>query len=97
MHGDNLVIARAPVIFRDFPSFSSSESTALTYFQVVATEEIFLRFNGCENMFKVKSLVVYKPFKEGGVCYTTTNNNIYYIYIIIKKKTEGDGVCVGSL
>ena len=44
-------------------------------------------------MFKVKGLVVYKPFKEGGMCYTTTNNNIYYIYIIIiRTKIEGGGV-----
>ena len=53
LQDDNLVIARAPVIFRIFPSFSSSESTALTYFQVVATEVFFLRFNGCEIVFKV--------------------------------------------
>ena len=49
--------ARGGIIPR-FLSFSSSESTALTYFQVVATEEIFLCFNGCENVFKVTGYIV---------------------------------------
>ncbi len=37
-----------------FTLFLPLKALRLTYFQVVATEEIFLRFNGCENMFKVK-------------------------------------------
>ena len=42
-------IARAEELFRFFLSFSSSESIELTYFQVVATEAVYLAFNGCEN------------------------------------------------
>ena len=98
MHGNNLVIARAPVIFRIFPSFSSSESTALTYFQVVATEEIFLRFNKCEIVFlsnvKLSIDILHRLPQQ---CYYL-KYIIYIIYIIyLKMKAGGGGVCNMSI
>ena len=66
----------------------------LTYFQVVATEEIFLRFNGCENVFKVTGNIVTLPFRGGGYSHSCCIIIIYILYILLLKKSTEWGGCV---